>query len=254
MFGVVKLKTLLSVSETDRLNQNLKTRDWIYTHLHDMCHSGEWYMGAVRFLNLKSWLIATLWKSELSPIKSGNTRRYTCVFTRHIMWKNLLVCLIFCLLVKSRPGDAYMYASINWTMVGQDHDDVIKWKHFPCYWPFVRGIHRSPVNSPHKGQWRGALMPSLICVNKWLSKQSSDWWFETLSFPLWRHRNVMACHTFGAKPISEPMFVQEKLVINMQQFSITKMHSTMLSVNCRHFRFGGQWLKYNKLSIVTKIT
>ena len=29
-----------------------------------------------------------------------------------------------------------------------DHDDVIKWKHFPRYWPFVRGIHRSPVNSP----------------------------------------------------------------------------------------------------------
>ena len=38
------------------------------------------------------------------------------------------------------------------------HDDVIKCKHFPRYWPFVRGIHRSPVNSPHKGQWRGALM------------------------------------------------------------------------------------------------
>ena len=44
------------------------------------------------------------------------------------------------------------------------HDDVIKWKHFPRYWPFVQGIHRSPVNSPHKGQWRGALMFSLICV------------------------------------------------------------------------------------------
>ena len=38
------------------------------------------------------------------------------------------------------------------------HDDIIKWKHFPSYWPFVQGIHRSPVNSPHKGQWRGALM------------------------------------------------------------------------------------------------
>ena len=24
------------------------------------------------------------------------------------------------------------------------HDEVIKWKYFPCYWPFVRGIHRSP--------------------------------------------------------------------------------------------------------------
>ena len=22
------------------------------------------------------------------------------------------------------------------------HNEVIKWKHFPCYWPFVREIHR----------------------------------------------------------------------------------------------------------------
>ena len=42
------------------------------------------------------------------------------------------------------------------------HDDIIKWKHFPYNWPFVRGIHRSPVNSPHKGQCRRALMFSLI--------------------------------------------------------------------------------------------
>ena len=27
-------------------------------------------------------------------------------------------------------------------------------------------------------------------LNKRLSKQSWGWWFETLSFPLWRHRNV----------------------------------------------------------------
>ena len=52
------------------------------------------------------------------------------------------------------------------------HDDVIKWKHFPCYWPFVRGIHRSPVNSPHKGQWRGALMFSLICV--WINARANN--------------------------------------------------------------------------------
>ena len=51
------------------------------------------------------------------------------------------------------------------------HDDVIKWKHFPRYWPFVRGIHRSAVNSPHKGQWRGALMFSLISawINGWVN-------------------------------------------------------------------------------------
>ena len=44
-----------------------------------------------------------------------------------------------------------------------NHDDVIKWKHFLRYRPFVRGIHRLPVNSPQKGQWRGVLMFSLIC-------------------------------------------------------------------------------------------
>ena len=42
------------------------------------------------------------------------------------------------------------------------HDDVIKCKYFLRYWPFVREIHRSPAISPHKGQWRGALMFSLI--------------------------------------------------------------------------------------------
>ena len=50
------------------------------------------------------------------------------------------------------------------------HDDVITWKHFPRNWPFVRGIHRSPVNSP-QGQWRGALLFSLICarINGWVN-------------------------------------------------------------------------------------
>ena len=49
------------------------------------------------------------------------------------------------------------------------HDDIIKWKHFPLYWPFVRRIHL--VNSPHKGQWHRALMFSLICVwlNGWIN-------------------------------------------------------------------------------------
>ena len=51
------------------------------------------------------------------------------------------------------------------------HDDVIKWKHFSCYLPFVRGIHRSPVISTHKGQWRRALKFPLICAwtNSWVN-------------------------------------------------------------------------------------
>ena len=55
------------------------------------------------------------------------------------------------------------------------HDNVIKWKHFPRYWPFVRGTHRSPVNSPHKGQWHGALIFFLICTwtNDWANNRDA---------------------------------------------------------------------------------
>ena len=70
------------------------------------------------------------------------------------------------------------------------HDDFIKWKHFPRYWPFVRGINRSPVNSPHKGQWRGALMFSLIWarINGWVNNgEAGD--LRRHSCPLWRHCN-----------------------------------------------------------------
>ena len=41
---------------------------------------------------------------------------------------------------------------------------------FRVYWPFVRGIHRSPANSPHKGQWHGALMfPLISWINGWVN-------------------------------------------------------------------------------------
>ena len=79
------------------------------------------------------------------------------------------------------------------------HDDVIKWKHFPRYWPFVRGIPRSPVNSH-----TNASDPELWCffylrLNKHLSKESWGWWFETPSRSLWRQCNVHPGHIFTWK-------------------------------------------------------
>ena len=56
------------------------------------------------------------------------------------------------------------------------------WRHhmetFSALLTFLRGIHRSPVYSPRKGQWRGALMFSLICVwtNNWANIwDAGDW-------------------------------------------------------------------------------
>ena len=55
------------------------------------------------------------------------------------------------------------------------HDDVLKWKHFPRYWPCVWRIHRSPVSSTHKGQWRGILMFGLICawMDGWVNNREA---------------------------------------------------------------------------------
>ena len=91
-------------------------------------------------------------------------------------------------------NSAYKIGAWQWMFDSiQSHDDVIKWKHFPCQWPFVWVIHRSPVNSPHKGQWRWAVMFSLICarINDWVNNREAG--------DLRRHRahygvTVMAWH------------------------------------------------------------
>ena len=77
-------------------------------------------------------------------------------------------------------------------MLFTDHDDVTKWKHFPRCWPFVWGIHRSSVNSPDKGQWRGVFYVFFdLHLNKRLSKQSWGWWFEMPSRSLGCHCNCL---------------------------------------------------------------
>ena len=68
------------------------------------------------------------------------------------------------------------------------HNDVIKWKNIPRYWPFVRGIHRSPVNSQRPVTRSFGIFFDLR-PNKRLSKQSWGWWFETPSRSFWRHCN-----------------------------------------------------------------
>ena len=93
----------------------------------------------------------------------------------------------------------YILIVITYNVSLSLHDDVIKWKHFPCHWPFVRGIQWSPVNFPHKGQRCGILLFSLICA--WInscSKQLLSWWFETPSCPLWSLCNDVGDFIFSS--------------------------------------------------------
>ena len=116
------------------------------------------------------------------------------------------------------------------------HDDVIKWKHFTRYWSFVRGIHRSPDDSPHKSHWRGALIFSLICAwtNGWANKgNAGDLRRHVRS--LWRHCNVveiMGCRLFGVNSYLNKCWIIVKwpweqnstgIWIRIQQFSFKEM-------------------------------
>ena len=75
-------------------------------------------------------------------------------------------------------SDASSYVLCN-------HEDVIKWKHFPRYCPLVRGIHRSWWIPRTKASFDVFLFN--LRLNKQLSKQSRGWWFETPSSSLLRH-------------------------------------------------------------------
>ena len=77
------------------------------------------------------------------------------------------------------------------------------WRHqmenFPRYWPFVRGIHRSPVDSPHKGQWRGASMFSFICAwpNGWANNMEHGTWTREVPCCFsWSHDDVIKWRHF----------------------------------------------------------
>ena len=88
------------------------------------------------------------------------TRSRQCILTYYNIspWYPFCIIYLLCCPVITKSFSSY--------------DDVIKWKLFSAYWPFVRGIHRSQVNSAHKGKWRGALMFSMISV--WINSRVNN--------------------------------------------------------------------------------
>ena len=68
------------------------------------------------------------------------------------------------------------YGCIWWegVTIDADHDDVIKWIHFPRYWPFVRGIHQSPMkNASDVELW--CFLWSAHWINGWaINHEASD--------------------------------------------------------------------------------
>ena len=122
----------------------------------------------------------------------------------------------------SSPGGCWpIYRMKLWRLVSLINDGVIKWKRFLRYWPFVRGIDRSPVNSPHKGQRRGALMLSFICawINGWVNNGEAG--------DLRRHRaqyDVRVMSSSNAHQASMPQGDGSDYFKSLAKFALSNTH------------------------------
>ena len=135
-----------------------------------------------QWLALRAW-----WHAPAFGTHEITWRRAYVAWLSPLLWKNWYNCplnsTLSCSLLKCEWNtfiwetdilvDVLLSIFSGNVLYPYCYDDIIKWKHFPRYWPFVRGIQRSPVNSTHKGQWRGALMFSLICawINTWVNNR-----------------------------------------------------------------------------------
>ena len=107
---------------------------------------------------------------------------------------------------------------LMWFMViGRKFSYCPWWRHqmetFSALLALCAGNSPVPVNSPHKGQWRGALMFSLIsaCIYyKRLSKQPRGWWFETPSWSLWRHCNALNLDDSAISVVADKLQLPEQ--------------------------------------------
>ena len=124
---LTNVKTILNVFGVQHVTDGSQSRIIMY------CHS---WLTMTNFS--KQWLVTHNGEYSNAVIGSSQWRMFL-----HRLWSQ---------------WRSFLYS--NWWL----YDDVIKWKYFPRYWPFLRGIHRPTVNSPHKGQCRGALMFSLVCA------------------------------------------------------------------------------------------
>ena len=114
--------------------------------------------------------------------------------------------------------------SVHWCInASSGHDDVIKWKHFPRYWPFVRGVHRSPMNSPHKSKWHWVLMLCLICawINGWVNHREAGDLRRQRKRSLGRHCNMLICW-WNVR--SFVMSVDDLLLCKLLHFSLSMLH------------------------------
>ena len=101
------------------------------------------------------WWWKYIWQWSTQTNKSGSQ------LYMPIIWEKISV--------HRRGIKMYIISNLQYMMTSSNG------KMFRVTGSLCEGIHRSPVNSPHKGQWRGTLMFSLICawINAWVNNREA---------------------------------------------------------------------------------
>ena len=135
-------------------------RKTLYTWISWICHT----FGAIMWINtlrpMKYEAFSqTTYSNAFSWMKMYEFRlrfhwnlfpMFELTIAQHYAWSALVntrIAGIICAILSAMLHHVHFIKKIhnlgNWYCIDQTHDDVIKWKHFPRNWPFVRGIHRS---------------------------------------------------------------------------------------------------------------
>ena len=113
-----------------------------------------------------------------STLKCPRLKRFSFQEDRIYLYFTSLISVLLMSYIILICREQAMVLTSSLCSCSADHDDVIKWKHFPRYWTFVRGINRWPLDSPIKGQWCGFFD---LRLNKRMSKQWTPVIWDTIA-------------------------------------------------------------------------
>ena len=153
------------------------------THLSEILIKIQNFSFTKMHLEITSAKMAAILSGEMSKSTKtfvGNSCK--CIQISLFWWcQNPTTMDMYSLLVPCRETNMAFHISLRWL---QQKDDIWLvllswWRHqmetFPALLVISAGNSPVPVTSPHKGQWRGALMFSLICIwiNVWVNNREA---------------------------------------------------------------------------------
>ena len=144
----------------------------------------------------------------------------------YCQWQNMLQCLVDVFIIIFWYQKLFNFFNCILPVLQLFiHDDIIKWKHFPYNWPFVQGIHQSPVNSLYKGKWCRALVFSLSWgwTNGWVNNHKAGdlrchhAHYDVTAMSLWQQRLYQT--ESSVQEITQPTTLPLRMLVKQKELS-----------------------------------